>query len=75
VTPQIQTAIVAYVNGLPHGQAPTVFGIINAVQSQTGYTLTNVTLTSTTPVIGAPSTTGEYRITGTPASIVTVNRI
>jgi len=75
VTPQIQTAIAAYINGLPHGQVPTVFGIINAVNAQTGYVLSNVTLTNTTPTIGAPSTTGEYRITGTPASVVTVNRV
>jgi len=75
VTPQIQTAIVAYVNGLPHGQVPTVFGIINAVNAATGYILSDVRLTSTTPAIGAASTTGEYRITGTPSAVVTVNRV
>jgi len=75
VTPQIQVAIVAYVNALPHGQVPTVFGIINAVNAATGYVPSNVTLTSTTPTIGAASTTGEYRITGTPSSVVVVNRV
>ncbi len=78
ITPQIQTAIVAYVNGLPHGQVPTPFGIIGAVNAATGYVLTaggNLTVTSTTPAIGAASPTVEYRIAGTPASVVTVNRL
>jgi len=78
ITPQIQAAIVAYVNGLPHGQVPTPFGIIGAVNAATGYVLTiggNLTVTSTTPAIGAVSPTVEYRITGAPASVVTVNRV
>ncbi len=77
ITPQIQAAIVAYVNGLPHGQVPTPFGIIGAVNAATGYVLTvggNLTVTSTTPAIGAASPIVEYRITGAPASVVTVNR-
>ena len=75
IGPQIQNAVVAYVQGLLHGQIPTVFGMAQSVQQAVGFTLTNFALGSTTPAIGAASAAALYRATGTAATLVSLTRV
>lgn len=72
--PQIQAAVVAYIQSLTHGQTPTQFGMQNAVNIATGYVLMNFQLTAATPAIAAAAATQLYRANGTPTAVVSVTR-
>jgi len=71
IAPQIQAAIIAYVQGLRHGQAPDKFAMYLAVQQAVGFVLTSWSLNSTTPTIpaGTPAQTVLYRAINGPATV------
>jgi|GEM_PF-6517545 len=72
IDPQIQAAVAGYVQALKHNAGTTVFLMGQAVQQALGFSLSNFTLTSTTPASSAVAQTTIYRLNGNPTSVVTV---
>lgn len=65
IDPLIKAAVVGYLQGLVHNQIPTVFGMSQYVQFQLGFSLSNFTITSSTPTFsGSAANNTIWRCTG-----------
>ncbi|MDB5057278.1 MAG: hypothetical protein JWO59_750 [Chloroflexi bacterium] len=71
LNPQIQAALSAYVQSLTHAKTPTVYGMIQALNTA-GIVLSNFSLTTS---FAAAGSTAIYRSTGTPATVVALTRV
>lgn len=83
IEPTIIAAVAAYVqgdgvtprSGLIHGQPVDSSGAFMEAQEATGYVVTSLTITATTPAATAPTPTTLYRLTGNPASVIHLTRL